>query len=291
MTPDATRGGSRLPFRLVAPALGSAMDVVATLASWRIGLGMLVVFLATCSAASAATAASPARVLDQLLLWVPLMLRGFVVNIAISFSTMLLGTALGLLLGYVRIMDVPYLRGPSWAVTHFFRNAPWLVLIFYFVYLIPYHITIAGWEIGFPAWLKVVIGLALPIMANVAEIFRGAVQSIPSNQWEAARSLAFTNRYIMAHIILPQCVKRMLPPWMNWYCIVTMDTVLASIVGVPDVLTMTQRALDALNNPELMLPFYTFVLLLFFFYCYPIAVWTKWMERRYNRASGRGTPA
>ena len=62
-------------------------------------------------------------------------------------------------------------------------------------------------------------------MANVAEIVRGAVRSIPAGQWEAAESLAFTRRQTIWTIILPQCVKRMLPPWMNLYAILTMATV------------------------------------------------------------------
>ena len=94
--------------------------------------------------------------------------------------------------------------------------------------------------IPFPDWIKATLGLALPIMANVAEIVRGAVQSIPTAQWEAARSLAFSRRQTLWKIILPQCVKRMLPPWMNWYAILTMATTLASIVGVSEVMTSHQ---------------------------------------------------
>ena len=92
-----------------------------------------------------------------------------------------------------------------------------------------------------PAWIKATVGFALPVMANVAEVVRGAVRSLPSTQWEAAEALAFTRRQTMWRIILPQCVKRMLPPWMNIYSLVTMSTVLASIVGVSEMLTLTAQ--------------------------------------------------
>jgi polar amino acid transport system permease protein len=82
-------------------------------------------------------------------------------------------------------------------------------------------------------------------------------------------------------IIFPQCVKRMLPPWMNLYAILTMATVLASIVGVNEMMTLTQRALSAENRPGLLLSFYSYVLLWFFVYCYPIARWTVRLEARY----------
>jgi len=130
--------------------------------------------------------------------------------------------------------------------------------------------------------LKAMVGLSLPVMANVSEIVRGAVVSLPSGQWEAAESLAFSRTQTLWQIILPQCIKRMLPPWMNLYSILTMATVLASVVGVSEVMTLTGQALAAEGGrSDLLLPFYSFVLLLFFVYCYPIARWTVHMEKKF----------
>ena len=119
-------------------------------------------------------------------------------------------------------------------------------------------------------------------MANVSEIVRGAVLSLPSGQWEAAESLAYTRRQTLWLIILPQCVKRMLPPWMNLYSILTMATVLASIVGVSEVMTLAGRVLAAEDGrTDLLAPLYSFVLFLFFVYCYPIARWTVYLESKF----------
>ena len=65
-------------------------------------------------------------------------------------------------------------------MTQFFRNAPWLVLLFYCMFLLPFQVTIFGVTIPLPDWIKATLGLALPVMANVSEIVRGAVQSIPT---------------------------------------------------------------------------------------------------------------
>ena len=73
----------------------------------------------------------------------------------------------------------------------------------------------------------------------------------------------------------------MLPPWMNLYAILTMATVLASVVGVAEVMTLAQRALAAESRSDLLVPFYGFVMLLFFVYCYPIARATQQLELRY----------
>ncbi|WP_435312602.1 amino acid ABC transporter permease [Primorskyibacter sedentarius] len=217
-----------------------------------------------------------------LLNWAPLLLKGFIFNLVISVSAMALGTVGGAILGLGQISLFAPTRHGSWFVTQFFRNAPWLVLLFFAMFLLPFEINVFGFKIPFPDWFKAILGLSLPVMANVSEIVRGAVRSLPSGQWEAAESLAYTRLQTLWLIILPQCVKRMLPPWMNLYSILTMATVLASIVGVNEVMTLTGQALASEGGrPDLLAPFYGFVLLLFFVYCYPIAKFTVWLEKKY----------
>src|SRR3546814_356311 len=184
------------------------------------------------------------------------------------------GTVVGAFLGIMQISLLPPVRASSWAVTQFFRNAPWLVLLFFCMFLLPFEFEIGGLTIPFPDWVKATIGLSLPVMANVSEVVRGGVQSIPSGQWEASESLAFNRRQQLWMIIIPQCIKRMLPPWMNLYSILTMATVLASVVGVSEVMTLTGNVLAAENRGDLLVPFYSYVLILFFLYVYPITRFT-----------------
>jgi polar amino acid transport system permease protein len=229
---------------------------------------------------SGPTVLSPLEVIVK---WAPLLLTGFAFNIAISLLAMLLGTIAGLWLGLALLSEIKIVAGVSWFVTQVFRNAPWLVLLFFVMFLVPFQVTIFKTTIPLPDWQKATIGFALPVMANVAEVVRGAVRSIPSTQWEAAESLSFTRRQAMWLIILPQCIKRMLPPWMNIYSLVAMSTVLASIVGVSEMLTLTAQVHAAEGGrPELFAPLYGFALLCFFLYCYPINLWTAHLERRFH---------
>ncbi len=283
----ATRGS--LPVLLPAAAVLASRarsERRLGLASLRPGKGtgvvLLLAFLLGCGIAQAQVGDGQPGVLATLWKWTPLLFRGFLFNLLISFMAMAIGTFAGFLLGYAQISLLrPVRTGASW-VTGFFRNAPWLVLLFYCMFLLPFQVTVFGVRIPIPDWTKATFGLALPVMANVAELLRGAVQSLPSTQWEAAASLAFKRRQTMWMIIFPQCIKRMLPPWMNLYAILTMSTVLVSIVGVNEVMTLTQRALSAEARPGLLLAFYSYVLLWFFLYCYPIARWTTVLERRYQ---------
>jgi len=83
----------------------------------------------------------------------------------------MMGTALGL----AQVSLSAALRRLAWAITQFFRNAPWLVLLFYAMLLLPFEVQLFGVRVALPGWLKSVIGLSLPVMANVAEIVRGGV--------------------------------------------------------------------------------------------------------------------
>ena len=253
-------------------------------------LGLLCAVVAASEAmAQIKSAGEPRSILATLAAWAPLILLGpprelggFVLNILVSFLAMAIGTVAGLFLGIGQISLSPLVRRVSWGITQFFRNSPWLVLLFFVMLLTPFQIKIAGVAIPLPAWLKATFGLSLPVMANFAEIVRGAVNSIPSSQWESAESLAFSRSQTIWRIILPQCVKRMTPPWMNWYAILTMATPLISIVGVNDAMTLTQDALAAEQRTELLMPMYGLLLVFFFVYCYPIARWTVYLERKFQ---------
>ncbi len=273
----------RLPpsHRLAARGFFADRSSGAALLGGRVGFLLLAVFMASLAVAQVQARPEQLPVFDLLIKWTPLLATGFLFNLAISFMSMAIGTVAGLVLGFARISLHAPVRGGSWLLVQFFRNAPWLVLLFFAMMLMPFEFHFGDTVVPFPDWIKATLGLALPIMANIAEIVRGAVQSIPTAQWEAARTLAFSRRQILWEIILPQCIKRMLPAWMNWYAILTMATTLASIVGVSEVMTMVGRITAAEGRTDLLIPIYSYVLLWFFLYCYPIAWWTKRLEARF----------
>ncbi|MDD9876150.1 MAG: amino acid ABC transporter permease [Magnetovibrio sp.] len=221
--------------------------------------------------------------MGELFRWMPFLLtKGFLFNVIISFFAMGIGTMAGACLGLAQISQNPATRNLAKFATQAFRNSPWLVLLYIVLLALPFEIVIFGIIVPVPDWMKAVIGLALPIMANVSEVVRGAVQSVPTAQWEASEALAFSRMQTLWQIILPQCFKRMIPPWMNWYAILTMATPLCSLLGVEELITLSRQAMEGSDNhPELLVPFYGFAMLIFFAYCYPIARWTISLERKY----------
>ena len=99
---------------------------------------------------------------------------------------------------------------------------------------------------------------------------------------EAAESVAMSRWQTLRMVILPQCIKRMTPPWMNLYAILTVATPLTSVVGVSEAMTLTGDILSAEARTELLVPMYLYLLLWFFLYCYPIARATQALEQRFQ---------
>lgn len=203
---------------------------------------------------------------------------GFALNILLSIASMALATVLGTLLGIATLANSPFMRLPAFFVMNFLRNSPWLVLLFAMLFILPFQVEIFGLRIPFPPFVKAVIGLALPTAANLSEVVRGAVQSIHSGQWEAARSLGYTTQQIYRHVILPQALRRMIPGWMNLYALLMIATALATVTGIQEVLTILNTSL-AMESERVLVYFYLTTLFLFFAYCYPIAIFARRLER------------
>lgn len=202
---------------------------------------------------------------------------GFILNIFISIASMAIATVLGLFLGLLMLAKRRWLSIPARAVMNFLRNAPWLVLLFSMLYLLPYRVELLGFQFTLSPLFKAIVGLSLPTAANFAEVIRGAVNSVHSGQWESARSLGYSPWQIYRIVILPQALRRIIPGWMNLYALLAISTALATVTGVQEVVTLLRTTLATESEGSLVY-FYVTVLLMFFCYCYPIALLARRLE-------------
>jgi polar amino acid transport system permease protein len=205
-----------------------------------------------------------------------LILAGLGVTIAYTVGTILLGLAIGLVTGLLRLSRNPMITAPLVAYVEIFRCTPLLVQIVWFYYALP---VVLGIDI--PAHLAAVLVLSLYTGAFYAEIIRGGVNSIERGQWDAARAIGMRRNQVMRHVILPQAVKRMIPPFMNQSIIQLKNTSLVSTIAVADLLYQGTIITAATYRP---LEVYTLVAIIYFLVLFPLTLAAQQVERRLARA-------
>ncbi|NPS70522.1 amino acid ABC transporter permease [Pseudomonas aeruginosa] len=220
--------------------------------------------------------------LQLLVQWTPLLLGGAAMNLLMGVVAMLLASLVGCVLGILQL--APGIGGRLAAViVRGLRSLPWLVVMFYAAYLLPYELHVAGRWLQLPDWLKASAGLALPVCGYVAEFVRGALLAIPANQWDAAAALSLSRFQRLRWVILPQAVRGLLAPAMNLFCTLLMATSLANLLGVEELLTRLQMLLNSQTRPDLLLPAYLYAFLAFFICVYPLSRYARRLERRWSQ--------
>ncbi len=201
-----------------------------------------------------------------------LFVTGVEVTLAYTFGTIFLGLIIGLAIGLARLSKSKLVNAPLVALIEIFRCTPLLVQIVWFYYALP---VILGIQI--PAVVAAVAVLSLYTGAFYAEIFRGGIVSIEHGQWDAARAIGLSPWQMMRLVVLPQAVRRMIPPFMNQSIIQLKNTSLVSTIAVPDLLYQGQLITSDTYKP---LEVYTVVALIYFAMLFPTTIAAQWLENR-----------
>src|SRR5688500_6324123 len=199
--------------------------------------------------------------LHELAIGASLLLSGFVLTLWISLAVIAAGSALGFLLGIALSYGPMPLR---WLVRFYVdgvRGTPVLVLILASYYLL----AIAG--VNFTAIESGLFALSVFCSAHIAEIVRGALQSIPRSHIEAGRSIGLTFPQILAYVLLPQAFRQILPVWINTGTELVKASTLLSVIGVGELLLKTQ---ETIGRNFMTLEFYGLCGLLYFIINYAI---------------------
>jgi len=157
---------------------------------------------------------------------IPFLLRGAVYTVQVSVLAIVFGLALGWLLGLAAVSGVPALSAVSWAYVQFIRGTPLLVQIF----LIYFGLPALG--INVPAFWSGVIALGLNSGGFQAEIVRAGIESIDRGQAEAARSIGMSAFQTLLLILVPQTIRRVIPPLTNELITLTKSSSLLSAIAV-----------------------------------------------------------
>ncbi|MDH7791291.1 ABC transporter permease subunit [Ochrobactrum sp. AN78] len=207
---------------------------------------------------------------------------GFSANVIISLLSMLISLVAGFFLGGAMVSPKPSVRNPAVIFMNLLRSSPWLVVLYAMLYLLPFNVSILGHNFFVSPFLKAVIGLSFPVTAYIAEAFRNGIRSVPDGQWESARALGYRRSQILRLIVLPQAFPLMLPNLMTTYAMLFIGTSLVVVTGTSDVLSIGKTVI-ASDGDDYAAAVYLYILLLFFLFAYPLATWTRAIERRLSK--------
>jgi polar amino acid transport system permease protein len=208
--------------------------------------------------------------------YVPLVINGTYYTVGFTCITAILGLIIGLLIALLRVSGRTFIALPLIGITEVFRCTPVLVQLIWFYYAFP---ILVGIEMS-PS-LAAVLALSLYGGSFYAEIIRGGMISIERGQWDAGRAIGMRQIQILRRVILPQSVRRMIPPLVGQTILQLKNTSLVSVLAVPDLLYQGQAITSATYRP---LETYTVIALIYFAILFPLTRLAELLELRGGRA-------
>ena len=198
------------------------------------------------------------------------LLRGFGTTLYLAVSGSILALVAGVGLGLGRLSGARLPRALARTYVELVRNTPPLVFVFVFYFFLSSQLQLGALASG-------VVCLAMLQSAYVAEIVRAGVQSVGRGQWEAAASLGLSRTTTLRDIVLPQALRRVLPPLVNQLTSLVKDSSIISLISIPE---LTYAASEVVASTRAVFEVWIFVAVLYFVLCSSIALLGGRLERR-----------
>ena len=192
-------------------------------------------------------------------------------TILLSLLSFALGGALGLIIAILRISRFKPVSLAAAGYVQLFQGTPLLMQLF----LIYYGLSLFGLRLD--AWTAVTIAYTIYAAAFLGDIWRGCIQAIPKEQWEASRALALGHLHQLFLVIMPQAVRIAIPPTVGFLVQLVKATAVASIIGFVELTRAGQLMTNATFQPMIVYPI---VAGLYFALCWPLSIWSQYLEKK-----------
>lgn len=209
----------------------------------------------------------------------PDFINGTLVTAAQFFLAAAVAIVLALIAGIMKLSEKVILRGTANVYIEIFRGTSLLVQLYWIFFVLPlFGITLEKFTAGF-------VAVGMNLGAYGAELVRGAIQSVPKGQWEAAYSLSMSPAKRMWRIILPQALVIMLPPWGNLLIELLKGTALVALISVADLMFVSRQ----INGTTFLSAqaFGTALIVYYIFARFIITPFMRWLETAMARKMGR----
>lgn len=207
------------------------------------------------------------------------LLLGLLVTIKLSVITIIASCILGTIMGMLMTLRHPAVHFITRIYLEFIRIMPQLVLLF-----IAYFGLTRAAGINLSGFTAAVIVFILWGTAEMGDLVRSALISIPRNQYESGAALGFSKIQLYRFIILPQALRRLIPPAMNLATRMIMTTSLVVLIGVVEMLKVGQQIIEAnrYTAPTAALWIYGAIFFLYFFSCWPLTLAANCLEKKWK---------
>ncbi len=202
----------------------------------------------------------------------PFLWEGLLITLEVSAVVVCISLLAGIILGVGIVYGPAWLYWPIRIYSDFLRGIPLLVLIFFIYYALPLV------SINFTNFVSVVVALSAFETAHILEVVRGALQSIPRGQNEAAKSIGLRFSQRLFYVIAPQAVRRFLPPWINAVVDTVKGSALVSLVGIVDLMLAIQQVIGRTYIP---MPLYVLGAIMYFIINYTLSSASRRLEARF----------
>ncbi|KMW57492.1 putative amino acid ABC transporter, permease protein [Candidatus Rhodobacter oscarellae] len=198
-------------------------------------------------------------------------------TILISLIAAALSITIGLLVALPGLSDRWYIRIWNRVYVEFVRSIPLLPMLFWVFYGLPIIFRSMGLNIPIDPFWGAIITLAISDSAFTAEIYRAGIQSIAKGQTEAAQTVGLRYVQTMRYVILPQAIRRILPPLANQFIYIVKMSAFASVIGMQE---LTRRANELVVTEYRPLEIYSLLILEYLVLVLIISAGVRWLERR-----------
>ncbi|KRK37161.1 amino acid ABC transporter permease [Loigolactobacillus bifermentans] len=205
------------------------------------------------------------------------LLGGLWISAKIAVIAIILGILLGIIFGALRTLHNPVLRFVLRIYLEFFRIVPTVVLLFLFYYILP-----KNFNMNLGAETVAILVFTLWVAAEMSDIVRGGLISVPPHQVEAGEAIGLNRLQLYYYVLLPQSIKLMIPATINLTSRVIKTTSLLLLISVMDVINIGQQIIEANSQHYQNGAFwvYGFIFILYFILCYPLSLWARHIERK-----------
>jgi polar amino acid transport system permease protein len=184
-------------------------------------------------------------------LWMPQLLRGAGITVSLTLLAVSAGIILGLFLALGKMSKNILVSRSCSAYIFIFRGTPLLMQLLFIYYILPSLIPFLTINNRF---IAAFIAYSLNSAAYTSEIIRAAIQNINKGQFEASRALGLSYAQTIRDVIIPQSIRRLIPPVGNEFIMMSKDTSLVSIIALVDITRATRRIRDATSSTLVFIP-------------------------------------